>query len=84
VIKRIRALARRSDPQYGPLDLKAVEESVDLVRRELNNHHVALMLGLQPDLPPVLGDRVQLQQVFINLLMNAMQAMRAARRARRC
>ena len=76
VIKRIRALARRSEPQYGPLDLKSVvEESVDLVRRELNNHHVALMLGLQPDLPPVLGDRVQLQQVFINLLMNAMQAM---------
>jgi PAS domain S-box-containing protein len=76
VIKRIRALARRSDPQYAELDLKAVvEDSVDLVRRELNNHHVALMLGLTPDLPPVCGDRVQLQQVFINLLMNAIQAM---------
>jgi len=50
---------------------------VDLVRRELNNHHVALMLGLAPDLPPVCADRVQLQQVFINLLMNAMQAMAA-------
>ncbi|NVM77162.1 PAS domain S-box-containing protein [Duganella sp. SG902] len=78
VIKRIRALARRSDPQYAELDLKSVvEESVDLVRRELNNHHVALMLGLAPDLPPVYGDRVQLQQVFINLLMNAIQAMAA-------
>ncbi|WP_343729293.1 ATP-binding protein [Duganella sp.] len=78
VIKRIRALARRSDPQYAPLDLKSVaEESVDLVRRELNNHHVALMLGLTPDLPLVYGDRVQLQQVFINLLMNAIQAMAA-------
>ncbi|MHA4870968.1 sensor histidine kinase [Duganella sp. PWIR1] len=76
VIKRIRALARRSDPQYAELDLKAVvEDSVDLVRRELNNHHVALMLGLTPDLRPVCGDRVQLQQVFINLLMNAIQAM---------
>lgn len=78
VIKRIRALARRSDPQYAELDLRSVaEESVDLVRRELNNHHVALMLGLAPDLPPVYGDRVQLQQVFINLLMNAIQAMAA-------
>lgn len=76
VIKRIRALARRSDPQYAELDVKAVvEDSVDLVRRELNNHHVALMLGLAPDLPPVCADRVQLQQVFINLLMNAIQAM---------
>ncbi|MYM67865.1 PAS domain-containing protein [Pseudoduganella sp. FT55W] len=78
VIKRIRALARRSEPQQAELDLKAVaEESVDLVRRELNNNHVALMLGLTPNLPPVLGDRVQLQQVFINLLMNAIQAMAA-------
>jgi PAS domain S-box-containing protein len=76
VIKRIRALARRSDPQYAPLDLNAVaEESVDMVRRELNNHHVALMPDLAPALPPVHGDRVQLQQVFINLLMNAIQAM---------
>lgn len=80
VIRRIRALARRSDPQYVELDLKSVvEESVDMVRRELNTHHVALMLGLTPDLPPVNGDRVQLQQVFINLLMNAMQAMHACR-----
>ncbi|TFW31215.1 sensor histidine kinase [Duganella callida] len=78
VIKRIRALARRSEPQHLPLDLPAlVEESVDLVRRELNNHHVALMLGMEPALPEVLGDRVQLQQVIINLLMNAMQAMAA-------
>ncbi len=80
VIKRIRALARRSDPTYLALDLKTVvEESVDMVRRELNNHHVALMLGLAPDLPPVNGDRVQLQQVLINLLMNAIQAMAGCR-----
>jgi PAS domain S-box-containing protein len=80
VIKRIRALARRSDPTYMALDLNSVvEDSVDMVRRELNNHQVALMLGLTPELPPVNGDRVQLQQVFINLLMNAIQAMAACR-----
>ncbi|MET0319412.1 MAG: ATP-binding protein [Duganella sp.] len=76
VIKRIRALARRSDPQHLGLDLNHLaEESADLVRRELNNHHVALVMALAPGLPPVHGDRVQLQQVIINLLMNAIQAM---------
>ncbi|NGZ83669.1 sensor histidine kinase [Duganella aceris] len=76
VIRRIRALARRSDPQHAPLDLNTVvEESVDLVRRELDNHQVALMLSLAPGALPTSGDRVQLQQVIINLLMNAMQAM---------
>ena len=78
VIKRIRALARRSDPQHAVLDLNAVaEESVDLVRRELDSHRVELTLALAPQLPPVCGDRVQLQQVIINLLMNASQAMAA-------
>jgi C4-dicarboxylate-specific signal transduction histidine kinase len=76
VIRRIRALARRSDPQHAPLDLNTVvEESVDLMRRELDNHQVALMLSLAPGPLPTCGDRVQLQQVIINLLMNAMQAM---------
>jgi PAS domain S-box-containing protein len=78
VIQRIRALARRSDPRHLPLDLNAVaQESVELVRRELASHQVALMLELAPQLPPVLGDRVQLQQVLINLLMNALQAMQS-------
>jgi signal transduction histidine kinase len=76
VIRRIRALARRGDPQYAPLDLNAVAaESVDLMRRELSQHQVELRLELAPELPPVNGDRVQLQQVTINLLMNAVQAM---------
>lgn len=78
VIRRIRALARRSDPRHAALDLNAVAgDSVDLVRRELNTHGVALTLDLAPGLPPVCGDRVQLQQVIINLLMNATQAMAA-------
>jgi len=76
VIKRIRALARRSDPHYVALDLNAIaEEGAALVRRELHSHGVTLTVTLEPDAPPVRGDRVQLQQVVINLLMNAIQAM---------
>lgn len=76
VIRRIRALARRSDPQYAALDLNAVvQDSVDLMRRELHQQRIALTLELASDLAPVHADRVQLQQVIINLLMNAVQAM---------
>ncbi|MFA9216551.1 MAG: sensor histidine kinase, partial [Sphingomonadaceae bacterium] len=78
VIRRIRSLARRGDPQYSALDLNSVaQDSVDLMRRELHQQHVRLRLALAPALPPVLADRVQLQQVIINLLMNAVQAMAA-------
>lgn len=76
VIRRIRLLARKTDPQQLPLDLNEVaEETALLVRRELASHNVTLSLDLDPGLPPVRGDRVQLQQVIINLLMNGMQAM---------
>jgi signal transduction histidine kinase len=47
------------------------------VRREVFNHGVSLQLELAPALPPVLGDRVQLQQAIMNLLVNAIQAMAA-------
>jgi len=78
VIARIRALARRSGPEQQPVDLNQVAaESAALVRRELGAHNVTLHLALAAGLPPVLGDRVQLQQVIINLLMNGMQAMDA-------
>lgn len=78
VIRRIRALARRSDPQQLPLDLNEVAgEAAALVQRELASHNVALTLDLGAGLPSVLGDRVQLQQVIINLLINGMQAMSA-------
>lgn len=76
VIKRIRALARKSDPQHAALDINAVaRESVAMVRRELLRHRVRLEARLAEGLPPVRGDRVQLQQVVINLLVNAIQSM---------
>ncbi|WP_397448098.1 nitrogen regulation protein NR(II) [Pseudomonas sp. NA-150] len=76
VIKRIRELSRKSEPQHLPLDLgEVVEESLGLLKRELAQQNVALRLDLGSDLPAVQGDRVQLQQVIINLVMNGIQAM---------
>jgi C4-dicarboxylate-specific signal transduction histidine kinase len=76
VIQRIRALAKRSEPQMVSLDINdAVREATLLVQREVLSHGVSLRTELASALPPVLGDRVQLQQVVINLLMNGVEAM---------
>lgn len=79
VIKRIRALARKGEAQRLPLDINCLlRDTAGLVQRELSNHRIVLELRLAPSLPPVEGDAVQLQQVVINLLMNAMQAIDGA------
>ena len=79
VIKRIRELATYADPEYSPLDINgAIDETLHLLRRELSLQRVALRLDLAPGLPPVLGDRVQLQQVVINLVMNGAESMAKA------
>jgi PAS domain S-box-containing protein len=76
VIQRIRALAKRSAPQMISLDINdVVREAILLVQREVLSHGVSLRTELSPALPLVLGDRVQLQQVVINLLMNGVEAM---------
>ncbi len=78
VIRRIRALSRKTAQKRAPLDLNAViEESLALVQREIAGHQIVLTLHLATDLPVVEADRIQLQQVLINLLLNAVQAMDA-------
>jgi len=78
VIARLRALASRSEPEYTPVDLNALlDESLLLVQREIRSHQVKLQLVLDRALPRIIGDRIQLQQVVINLVMNAVQAMEA-------
>ncbi|WP_395665744.1 PAS domain S-box protein [Methylocella sp.] len=75
VVARLRALARRSEPERRPVDLNGlIEETLGLLQREIERHGAKLELRLAPT-PPVPGDRVQLQQVVINLAMNALQAM---------
>jgi signal transduction histidine kinase len=78
VISGLRALSRKTDPQRARLDINGViEDVVLLVQREVLNHRVVLRLELAPGVPPVLGDRVQLQQVIMNLVINGLQAMAA-------
>lgn len=75
VIKRLGALIRKSDPELGPLEINDVIEEVVTVQREISRHRVQLALDLDSPLPLAMGDRVQLQQVLINLIMNGIEAM---------
>jgi PAS domain S-box-containing protein len=78
VIRRVRALANKTEIEKVPLDVKdVVSEVITLVQRELISHQVSLRTELAPALPLILGDRVQLQQVIINLVMNGIEAMQS-------
>jgi two-component system sensor kinase FixL len=77
VLTRIRALLARSPVARQPDRLaQIVADVLPLVRSELLRHEIALQVSLAAELPPVLADRIQLQQVLINLLVNAAEAMR--------
>ena len=76
VIRHVRALAKNSGIERASLDINDVaRDAMALVQRELSSHGVSLKLELAPDLPRTFGDRVQLQQVIINLVINAVEAM---------
>ncbi|NIJ20674.1 PAS domain S-box-containing protein [Sphingomonas naasensis] len=76
VIARIRDLARKADPQRDLVELGSlIDETVALLRRALQTHEVAIRVTIADALPLVHGDRVQLQQVLMNLMLNAEQAM---------
>ncbi|MDI1432507.1 trifunctional serine/threonine-protein kinase/ATP-binding protein/sensor histidine kinase [Polyangium sorediatum] len=75
VIRRLRALFGRSGEAHMPLDLnEAIREVVLLTRARVQRNGAAIRLDLADQLPPVLGDRVQLQQVIVNLVVNASEA----------
>src|SRR5712664_2150625 len=76
VIQRIRQLATRSGPHKARLDVNdVIRDVVPLIGTEVRSHAVSLRLDLASALPPVLADRIQLQQVLINFVMNAIEAM---------
>jgi C4-dicarboxylate-specific signal transduction histidine kinase len=81
VIRRLRPLLKKGEVQRLPLNVnEVVLEALELVRGDLVNHGVAAQTELAPDLPVLHGDRVQLQQVLLNLVMNACDAMAGAAR----
>jgi PAS domain S-box-containing protein len=76
VISRIRSLVKKQAPEKMPVDLSDIAADVlALVNHEAQRKQVELRSHLNPSLPPVAADRVQLQQVLLNLAMNAIEAM---------
>jgi C4-dicarboxylate-specific signal transduction histidine kinase len=76
VISRIRAAVAKAPPRKSRFDFnEAVSDVIALTRSEARKHGVSVQARLAADLPSVEGDRVQLQQVILNLIMNAIEAM---------
>ena len=76
VITRVRALLKRQDAEKAPLNVnEIIQEVIALMSPELSKSEIHLQTALVAGLPAVLGDRVQLQQVLLNLILNAKEAM---------
>ncbi|MBV8915629.1 MAG: PAS domain S-box protein [Acetobacteraceae bacterium] len=76
IIDRIRALIRKAPPQKAPVELNgAIREVVELIGGEAVKRGVSMRTDLADRLPPVVGDRVELQQVVLNLVINALEAL---------
>jgi PAS domain S-box-containing protein len=76
VIRRVRALIKKADTQTVPLNVnEIVSEAMNILEHELRRYRVSRRLELLSDLPAVLGDRIQLQQVLLNLMINSIEAM---------
>jgi PAS domain S-box-containing protein len=78
VIRRVRGLLKKADTEKVPLDVNdLIEEVAALLQHELAVQQVSLRMELAPAISPIFADRVQLQQVIINLVMNGAEAMQA-------
>jgi C4-dicarboxylate-specific signal transduction histidine kinase len=76
VIRNLRALMKKADPQTAALDLDSViEDVITVVQSEVRNQSVRLRFEPAAEIPPVIADRVQLQQVILNLMLNGIEAM---------
>lgn len=76
IVTRIRSFLRKQPAQQDWIEIgEIVEEAGLLVERELSKDNIALRVEIEPDLPSIHGDRIQLQQVLVNLIINAGQAM---------
>jgi C4-dicarboxylate-specific signal transduction histidine kinase len=81
---RIRALSKKSTPELAPLQIKDLVTDIQaLVQHELTQRRIALKTTLAGDLSPVLGDRIQLQQVLLKLVVNSIDAIKKVPEDRR-
>jgi len=77
IIDRIRSFYRKSLPQRELVDVNGtIQEMLTLLKGEANRYSVAMRAELTADMPKIMVDRVQLQQVFMNLMLNAIEAMK--------
>jgi len=80
MITRLRSFSRPSSVERGPVDLHEVlDETIRLLQTEANHRGVELTREYAPDLPPALGDAQELNRVFLNLTLNAIQAVPESR-----
>jgi len=76
IVEQILDFARTTEPTLAPVDLnELIDELGLLVRHKMANQNIKMVLKLQADLPAVMGDATQLEQVFLNLILNAAEAM---------
>src|ERR1700690_113280 len=76
IISRLRQLFKKGAPQTNLVDVnEVIQEMVVLLRSEASRHSVSILTELSEDLPRVVADRVQLQQVLMNLMLNGIEAM---------
>ncbi|HSV22650.1 MAG TPA: ABC transporter substrate binding protein [Xanthobacteraceae bacterium] len=76
VIAGIRGLIKRGTEERAPVQInELIHNAIALERRDIERHHVLLTLDLDESLPDLIGDRVQLLQVILNLIRNAIEAM---------
>jgi C4-dicarboxylate-specific signal transduction histidine kinase len=77
IIDRLRSLYMKSRPQRGLVEAnEIIREMVVLMRGEANRYGLSMRTNLAPDLPRIMADRVQLQQVLMNLMLNGIEAMK--------
>ncbi len=77
IIKRTRLLFKKGTPQREPVDVnEVVREMIVLLRGEITRYNITVRMDLASDLPRIMGDRVQLQQVLMNLIVNGIDAMK--------
>jgi signal transduction histidine kinase len=77
IMNRIRILFKKSTPQSQPVDVnEAIREMITLLRNEADRYAVSIRADLAADLPKITADRTQLQQVFMHLMLNGIEAMK--------